>query len=73
VLRLPKTSGNVPTGGMKLTVARFFSPKGICYSGRGVVPHFIIDDPMANSESAMMGGPHLAKAIDELNRMTDQK
>ena len=73
VLRLPKANGNVPTGGMRLTVARFFSPKGIPYSERGVVPHFIIDDPMASSQSSMMMGPHLTKAIEELNRMAMAK
>jgi carboxyl-terminal processing protease len=72
VLRLPKAIGNVPTGGMRLTVARFFSPKGQPYSDRGVVPHFIIDDAMPISQS-MLGGPYLTKAIEELDRMTAQK
>lgn len=71
LLKLPNTTtGNVPTGGMRLTVARFFSPKGEPYSGRGVLPHFLIEDAMAGSQAGMMGGPYLAKAIDELNRMT---
>ena len=69
VLRLPDAMGGVPTGGMKLTTARFFSPKGLPYSGRGIVPHFITDDTMPASEMTMMrGGPTMAKAIEELER-----
>jgi carboxyl-terminal processing protease len=68
VLQLPKAFNDVPTGGMKLTVERFFSPKGISYSGRGIVPHFLVDDRDLASQANMMD-PTLAKGIDELNRM----
>lgn len=69
VLRLPNALGGVPTGGMKLTVERFFSPKGVAYSGRGIVPHFLVEDRMdAESQANMMMDPILARAIDELNR-----
>ena len=68
VLSLRKAAGNVPTGGMKLTVARFYSPEGIAYTGRGVVPHFTIDEPMMASESMMNRDPYFEKAIEELNR-----
>ena len=68
VLKLPNATGGVPTGGMKLTVARFFSPKGLPYSGRGIVPHFIIDDAMPPSQSALLD-PYRGKAIEELNRL----
>ena len=67
VLRLPDAMGGVPTGGMKLTTARFFSPKGLAYSGRGVVPDFVIDDIMPASEM-MRGGHSMAKAIEQLER-----
>jgi carboxyl-terminal processing protease len=74
LLELPKATGNVPAGGMKLTVAKFFSPKGDPYSGRGVTPHhFINDNGMAGSQSAMLIGPYREKAIEELNRMTMPK
>jgi carboxyl-terminal processing protease len=75
LLELPKSKGsNIPTGGMKLTVARFFSPKGDAYSGRGVTPHFPINDErMAASESGMLRGPYFEKAVEELNRMTMPK
>lgn len=70
VLKLPNALGGVPTGGMKLTVERLFSPKGTAYSGRGVVPHFLIEDRMEPmSQANLMGDAALAKAIDELNRL----
>lgn len=69
VLKLPNALGGVPTGGMKLTVARFFSPKGVPYSGRGVVPHILIDEQMAQSHFMQTGDNlYLSRAIDELNR-----
>ncbi|MBI2803574.1 MAG: S41 family peptidase [Planctomycetes bacterium] len=69
VLKLPRATGGVPTGGMKLTVERFFSPKGVAYSERGVVPHFIVDDTMEPASQAnMMQWPTLRRAIEELNR-----
>jgi len=64
VLKLPNG-----TGGMRLTVARFFSPKGQPYSGRGVVPHIFIDERMAASQTTAMSDPFVDRAIDELNRM----
>jgi carboxyl-terminal processing protease len=67
VLRLPNSLGGVPTGGLKLTVARFFSPKGVPYSGKGIVPHVILDDAMVRSQSAM--DSYMNRAVAELNRM----
>jgi carboxyl-terminal processing protease len=69
VLELPKAGGGVPTGGMRLTVARFFSPKGQPYSGRGVIPHIFIDDPMMPSQADMMADPYHTRAVEELDRM----
>jgi carboxyl-terminal processing protease len=68
VLKLPDATGGLPTGGMKLTVSRFFSPKGVPYSGRGIVPHFLVDDGMPASQS-MLGDAYRAKAIEELTRV----
>ncbi len=69
VLRLPNALGGVPTGGMKLTVERFFSPKGVAYSGRGIVPHFLVEDRMdPGSQANMMHDPVMARAIEELSR-----
>lgn len=70
VLKLPAGAGNLPTGGMKLTVARFFSPKGVPYSVHGIAPHIFIDEAMAESQSMMTGGdPYVARAVEELNRI----
>ena len=38
LLKLPDLKGNLPAGGMRLTVAKVFSPKGLPYTGRGVQP-----------------------------------
>ncbi len=43
VFKLPPAPGGLPTGGLRLTVARFFSPTGQPYSGRGVSPHLFVD------------------------------
>ncbi|HZZ80771.1 MAG TPA: S41 family peptidase [Gemmataceae bacterium] len=69
VLELPKVAGGVPTGGMRLTVARFFSPKGQPYCGRGVTPHIFLDDAMVQSQSTMMSDPYHDRAINELDRL----
>jgi carboxyl-terminal processing protease len=65
VLELPKVAGGVPTGGMRLTVARFFSPKGQPYCGRGVTPHIFIEDAMAQSQANIFHD----RAIVELDRL----
>jgi len=51
VLKLPPAPGGLPTGGLRVTVARFFSPTGQPYNGRGVTPHlfaerFLMPDAM---------------------------
>jgi carboxyl-terminal processing protease len=43
VFRLPPAPGGVPTGGLRITVARFFSPTGSPYAGRGIVPHLLVE------------------------------
>lgn len=43
ILKLPNTPNGLPTGGIRVTVARFFSPGGQPYSGNGVLPHILID------------------------------
>lgn len=54
LVKLPAASG-VPTGGLRVTVARFFSPRGQAYTGRGVTPHVVVprfkpDDMMATAD-----------------------
>jgi carboxyl-terminal processing protease len=43
VLKLPPAPGGLPTGGLRVTVARFFSPTGQPYNGRGVTPHLFAE------------------------------
>jgi carboxyl-terminal processing protease len=69
VLKLPNVAGGLPTGGMRLTVARFFSPKGQPYSGNGVVPHIFIDESMARSQANMNVDLYHDRAVDELDRL----
>jgi carboxyl-terminal processing protease len=60
LLKLPPKPGGNPTGGIRLTVERFFSPTGYPYSGRGVVPHIPVDlDPEQQ----------LVRALDEAQRL----
>jgi carboxyl-terminal processing protease len=73
VLRLPNATGGIPTGGMRLTVARFFSPKGVAYSGRGVIPNIFIDERMADSRLNEMADVYVERAVEELNRLSMPK
>lgn len=45
LVKLPGAAGGVPTGGLRLTVARFHSPSGRPYTGKGVVPDVIVEIP----------------------------
>jgi carboxyl-terminal processing protease len=60
LLKLPPKPGGSATGGIRITVARFFSPADQPYSGRGVVPHVPVD-PDPEQE--------LVRALDEAQRM----
>jgi carboxyl-terminal processing protease len=41
LLKLPAGPGGGPTGAIRITVARLFSPSGVPYTGRGVLPHLV--------------------------------
>jgi carboxyl-terminal processing protease len=69
VLELPKVGGGVPTGGMRLTVARFFSPKGQAYSGHGVIPQIFIEESMTRSQADTLVDPYQQRAVQELDRL----
>lgn len=64
LLKLPAAQG-VPTGGIRITIARFFSPKGLPYSGRGVLPDVAVERFRAMD---MATDAPLAEAINELER-----
>ena len=67
VLKLPNALGGVPTGGLKVTEARFFSPKGIAYSGRGITPHIFIEEQMPSQSD--MTDHALTRALVEMTRL----
>jgi carboxyl-terminal processing protease len=69
ILKLPSASGGVPTGGMRLTVARFFSPDGLPYTGRGVNPHVPAERSFMNSMSNL--DPQMEAALFEAQRFLD--
>ncbi len=47
LLKLPDFKGGLPAGGMRLTVAKVFSPKGLPYTGRGVLPDITVGGTMS--------------------------
>jgi carboxyl-terminal processing protease len=52
LLKLPDFKGGLPAGGMRLTVAKVFSPKELPYTGRGVMPDLAVErDAMPQSQS----------------------
>ncbi len=69
VLKLPSSASGMSGGGIRLTVARFFSPDGLPYSGRGVVPHVMVDTAFMNSMSDV--DPQMDAAIVEAQRLLD--
>jgi hypothetical protein len=68
LVKLPDALGNVPTGGMRLTIARFLSPKGLPYAGQGVAPDMVLPrtDPAAMNPLA---DQQLDAAIGDLQRL----
>ncbi len=73
LLKLPAEQGGRPTGGIRITVARFFSPAGYPYTGRGVVPHLFVNRPLVpGSLSEADDEPHwLDSARAEAQRLLD--
>jgi carboxyl-terminal processing protease len=68
IFKLPNGPGGVPTGGLRITVARFFSPEGISYSGRGIVPHMLVERLLMPMNMNMMDH-QLDEAILEAQRL----
>jgi len=71
VLKLPSAPGNIATGGMRLTVARFFSPEGIPYSGRGVTPHIPVEPFFLGSMNS--AEPQMDAAMLEAQRLLNAR
>jgi carboxyl-terminal processing protease len=66
IFRLPASSNGAATGGLRITIARFFSPDGSSFSGRGVVPHVQIDRAL---DLNMMMDHLIDEAIHEAQRL----
>src|SRR5262249_27456854 len=66
VVKLPPATGGVPTGGLRITVARFFSPSGLPYTG-GVVPHVLVESLMMPDTA--LDDPQLTEARLEALRL----
>lgn len=43
LFRLPPGPSGLPTGGLRLTITRYFTPTGQPYTGRGVAPHLVVE------------------------------
>jgi carboxyl-terminal processing protease len=71
ILKLPPALGGVPTGGMRLTVARFFSPDGLPYTGRGISPHIVVDPVDTGPKGEIE--QQLAIALLEAERMLEPR
>jgi carboxyl-terminal processing protease len=70
LLKLPPGPGGVPTGAIRVTVARLFSPSGAPYTGRGVTPHVVAARrpmPVSLDEN----DNQLAVALFEAQRLLD--
>jgi C-terminal processing protease CtpA/Prc len=67
LVKLPDAVGGMPTGGLRLTIARFLSPKGTSYQGQGVTPDLVLErfrpDGMGPLDDQQM-----QEAIAELQR-----
>ncbi len=62
LVKLPDFKGGLPAGGMRLTVAKVFSPKGLPYTGRGIVPDVPVEReaaPSLGTIDAQLAAAHL--------------
>ncbi len=59
LVRFPAIVRGVPTGGLRLTIARYFSPSGAAYTGRGIEPDVAVENLIQQ----------LPQALQEAERM----
>jgi hypothetical protein len=69
ILKLPNAPGGLPTGGMRLTIAQFFSPDGLPYTGKGVSPHLPTDLMLMGTISVLDN--QMETALQEALRMLE--
>jgi carboxyl-terminal processing protease len=70
LFRLPPGPSGAPTGGLRVTITRFFSPTGRPYSGRGVAPHLTIER-LASPDAMDTLDAQLAEALLETQRLVE--
>lgn len=70
IIRLSPQPGVVYPGGLRITVARFLSPNGTPYSGRGVVPDRVLP-PVVKPDTLTASDPYLDEALLEAQRLVD--
>lgn len=68
VIELPDGSG------LKLTVARYYTPSGRCIQDRGIDPDIVVEPPEGGAHAGAPGqrrdDPQLRRAIQQLHQMT---
>jgi carboxyl-terminal processing protease len=65
----PQPDDTVYPGALRVTVARFYSPTGQPYSGRGVLPHLLVEQP--NLDSLGRPDQQLSRAFDEATQLIE--
>jgi carboxyl-terminal processing protease len=68
LLKVPPELGGVQTGAIRITVARFLSPGRQPYSGRGVVPHRLVE---RQTLPESLGDNQIEEARSEAQRLID--
>jgi len=70
VYSLSPGGGMVFPGGLRVTVARFLSPDGHPYTGKGILPHITVDgDPMGKADLQLQEAfAEAERLIEELNK-----
>ncbi|HYT90426.1 MAG TPA: S41 family peptidase, partial [Gemmataceae bacterium] len=73
LLKLPPEEGGSQTGGIRITVAEFFSPNRHPYTGRGVVPHLLVERHLVPEPSMADDDQQLVAARAEALRLLETR
>jgi hypothetical protein len=66
LVKLPDAIGGIPTGGLRLTIARIFSPKGLAYAKQRIIPDLLLEP--FKPDGVVTADPHVLAAQLELQR-----
>jgi carboxyl-terminal processing protease len=58
----------VPAGGIRITLARFYSPRGQAYSGSGVVPHIAVERTSESFDEQLQAALQAARELSMMAR-----